>query len=307
MDQIRIEKSIIDAEKILRDIRFPKEKINEVLLAIKEHDDHQLSPSTLEGKILKDADFLAGFGAWGILRIALWAGETRRGISQVFDRLSDRMKKRLMSLEFSESESWAIREIEFADLFLSLLNTTPDLNQVRRKGKYIVLEGISGSGKNTQADILQEHLEKEGYSVLQVDEPAEEYKEFRDLWKEHHKQLDDPMINAFFFMADRYEQIRRKVEPALNDGQIVISVRSYISTLVYQCKNEQERAAVAFAHQFVPVPDLILLYDLDAQISFDRIKTRSHPGMFEKQELLDVQRDRYLTLLNSGVFGKRAK
>lgn len=303
-----IDKSLVHSREILQSIRFPEEKVNQVLLAIQEHDDHTIKPSTLEGRILKDADFLAGFGAWGVLRIAMWAGETGEGVDQVYDRLLDRMMKRFNSLEYPESEAWAINEVAFVNLFLSLLKDPPQLLQVKHPGKYIVLEGISGSGKDTQADILQARMEKQGYSVVRVDEPADEYRKFRKLWKARHKNNSvDPLINAFFFMADRYEQIQARVRPALESNKVVISVRSFVSTLVYQCNNEQEVAAAAFAHQFVPVADLLILYDLDTQTAFERIKGRKTAGVFEKRELLDLHRQRYLSIFGSGIFGKRAR
>ena len=301
-----INKSIKASQEILEEINFPKEKLNQVLLAIKEHDQPEIRPSSIEGRILKDADFLAGFGAWGILRIALWAGETGEGVTQVLERLTDRMKKRFLSLEFPESEAWAIREIAFAELFLSFLKTPPQLIQDGFKGKYIVLEGVSGSGKNKQADILQERLKSKGYSVSRVDEPAEEYRGFREVYRSHHKKMSvDSLTNMFLLMADRHEQIQQKVLPALARGDIVISVRSFISTLVYQCDNQQAVAAAAFAHYFVPMPDIFILYDISSEVAFERIKKRETAGMFERTNFLDMHRRRYLEIYRSRLFGNR--
>lgn len=282
-----IKKSIIHAREILGRIDFPLDKGDRVITAIDEHDQPDRRPSTIEGRILKDADFLGGFGAWGILRICMWAGETGGGVSQVIDRLEHRMPMRLANLEFAESERLAMEEMGFAHLFLSLLKQSPRLPTRPRKGKYIALEGISGSGKDTQADLLQKRLEGCGYTTVRVHEPADVYRELRDAWKaKHNKQLDDPSIMKFLLMADRYELIQGKVWPALEKGHIVISVRSFVSTLVYQCNSTCDVDATAFAHRFVPLPDSLLLLDLDPDVAWTRIKDRETKGIYETRELL---------------------
>ena len=243
---------------------------------------------------MKDADFLAGFGTWGILRIAMWAGETNGGVDRILDRLEKRMPERLGKMEFSESEYLARQEMQFAQLVVAQLHQERTLIPRHGTGKYIVLEGISGSGKDTQAKLLQAQLEACGHTVVKVAEPADVYREFRDAWKSKHgKQLDDPMIMRFLLMADRYELVQNTVLPALQRGQIVVSVRSYISTLVYQCGDEHEVLATVFDHRFVPLPDLVILFDLDGQVAWSRIQTREKKGMYETPSLLARHRVRY--------------
>lgn len=302
-----IEKSIKHARRVLKRIDFPPDKIEEVITAIDEHDKPEIRPSTIEGRILKDADFLGGFGAWGILRIGMWAGETDGGVNQVMDRLEHRMPKRLKNLEFTESECLAREEIMFVHLFLSLLKQPPRLPTRSRGGTYVVLEGISGSGKDTQADRLQERIEAGGHTVVRVQEPADVYRELRDAWKSvHDKQLDDPIIMKFLLMADRYELMQEKVWPALEEGHTVISVRSFASTLVYQCNGAYDVAATAVAHRFAPLPDLLLLLDLDANIAWTRIKDREAKGIYETRELPEKHRGLYRDIC-SRLFGSRFK
>jgi len=98
------------------------------------------------------------------------------------------------------------------------------------------------------------------------------------------------------------------VRPALENGSIVLTVRSFISFLVYQCHDETDVAAMAFAHQFVPVPDLIVLYDLDADEAFRRINGRKRErSRYEEPELLRMHRDKYLAIVKSGLFSRRFK
>lgn len=292
--QDSIEESIARARKILERANLPSDKVEQVITAIDEHDKPEVRPSTIEGRILKDADFLGGFGAWGILRIGMWAGETGDGVVQVRDRLENRMPRRLANLEFAESRRLAREDMMFANLFTSLLRQAPKLPVRPWRGKYIVLEGIGGSGKDSQADRLQERLKVYGHTVLRVNEPADLHRMLRDGWERKHKrQLDDSMIMQFFLMADRYELTQMEVWPALEKGHTVISVRSFVSTLVYQCNGACDVAATAFAHRFVPLPDLILLFDVDANVAWTRIKDRKDKGIFETRELLKKHRVLY--------------
>lgn len=296
-----VNKSVEDAEQILSVVELPASKIEAILLAIEEHDEPDLRPSTIEGRILKDADFLAGFGAWGILRIAMWAAETDRGVDQIFDRLENRMPTRLANLEFRESIRLAKRETLFANLFLSRLRQPPLLEGSRTKGKYIVLEGISGSGKDTQADLLKPRLEATGHKVLKVSEPAGKYQGARDCWG---PRGSDPVIQTFLLLADRYELICEKVKPALDIGHVVLSVRSFLSTLVHQQQAIYDSATIAFMHRFVPPPDAVILYDLDVDVAWNRCHRRAQAteaevGAYENRETLLKHRQLYLEVLRT--------
>ena len=307
-----IARSVELSQNLLKQVDFPKEKINEVVRAIQQHDQPGLTPDILEAKILKDADFLAGFGAWGVIRIAMWAGETGGGVEQIQDRLENRLLERLQSLEFRESRRLALNELQFSDLFTAYWNKTISGLGKEKPGKYIVLEGISGSGKDTQAELLMKYLEERGYSVTPVSEPSDIYREIRELWKETQKQeFGDSFLRRFILLADRYELVKNVIIPAIDKGNIVVSNRSFISFLVYQCFNKVSGAydnldfsEMAYIHRFVPVPDLIILYDLDAKEAMRRIEAREKKkSWFETPELLPIHREKYLSIIRSGKFG----
>ena len=291
--------SLKDAGEILGALDIPPSKIEAILRAIDEHDDPNRRPSAIEGRILKEADFLAGFGAWGILRIAMWAAETERGVDQVFDRLEKRMPKRIDGLEFSESARLASRETPFVDLFLSRLKEPALLEEPLGRGKYIVLEGISGSGKDTQADLLKPRLEQDGHHVLRVKEPAGKYQMARDGWGPRGA---DPVIQMFLLLADRYELMSEKVKPALARDDIVLSVRSFLSTMVHQHQSMYDSSMIAFMHGFVPLPDMVILYDLDVELAWQRClrrakSTMSEMGAYETEDTLRKHRQLYLDRL----------
>jgi dTMP kinase len=265
------------------------------------HDKPDVKPRTVEGRILKDADFLAGFGAWGILRIAMWAGETGRGIDQFLELVHNHMPKRVESLEFPESKCLALKETKFVRLFVSLLDQIPTL-ETQLSGNYIVLEGNGGVGKDTQAEILKQRFEIEGQKAIIVNEPSDRYRSIDNLWEEKfgmRLEDDGSMFRRFVIIGDRARLIRETVIPALREGITVISVRSFISMLVYQCESELDRICVTYLHQFVPIPDLVVLYDADEEICLKRIVRRgTRRGLFDRLEDLKKYRPLFLKIAN---------
>src|SRR6266851_4122796 len=287
------------APDVLRRVGFPDSKVGAVVLAISEHDQPELTPTNIEGRILKESDFLAGLGSWGILRIAMWAAETGGGVEQVLDRLSRRMQTRVASLQFSESRRLAWREMLAVDLFNEGLHSEPPLTEYNYPGKYIILEGPSGLGKDTQAEILADRLKASGIDCEQVVEPTERLRRVQTLGD---FDLDDPAVKAFLLVADRYQLIRDKVIPALIKGKFVLSVRSFLSTIVYQGSAALNESTIAFVLKFVPSPDLLLMFHAGTEVSMERIMYRARkaaeeggkaPSVRETPESIDELRRRY--------------
>jgi dTMP kinase len=195
----------------------------------------------------------------------------------------------------------AREQIRFTELFVQELQLPPGMVTRPPTSRYIVLEGISGSGKDTQATILRDNLVQKGLPVSLVSEPGDTYRALRDAWIKHHKRevLDEPIPMRLLMMLDRQETIRNEVYPALERGDIVLSVRSFISTLVYQGLDDWDRAALAYAHRFVPVPDVVLLLDIDVETVWPRIKKRKKKrGLYETPEWLELHRGMYRDVVN---------
>jgi dTMP kinase len=290
------------AAGILQEIGFPLEKRREVLLAIHEHDDPSIIPSTIEGRILKEADFLAGLGAWGLLRIAMWAAETGGGFAQVFDRLEHRMPARVSSMAFRESRRHARQEMDFVNLFLNRLRSFPALAEVQYAGRYIVLDGMSGLGKDTQAEILVDRLCIAGYEVTKVSEPSDQFKERSEPWGQDASNE----VRLFLHAADRHDQISRVVLPALKRGEVVVSIRSYLSTIAYQQSEGFSGDLIRLIHGFVPTPDLVLILDAPPEVAYQRILGRAAEGSkpiseLESPESLSRFRSRYLEIASKQV------
>lgn len=118
----------------------------------------------------------------------------------------------------------------------------------------------------------------------------------------------EEVYKTYVFMADRRQLFDKRVNPALKAGQIVISNRSFISSMVYQCHDSYSAARLALAHDFVTWPDYVILYDLDAETAIARIKQRAkhHRGDYQTPEQLAYHRKRYLEVCKQYFPGQHA-
>jgi dTMP kinase len=285
---------------LLENAAFPREKISGVLQAIKEHDQPSLRPSTLEGRILKDADFLAGFGAIGIVRSAMWTGETKGNQEDLIDRLQRKMRERFASLEFKESYYYGIREYVFVRQFLDRLQSPARLIPLPPV-PYIVIEGISGSGKSTQMEMLSRRYQDAGYEPVSIHEPTPWYKTARSTLATQQKDL---FTQSLLLLLDRYLNVREVVQNALAQSNPVISDRSYLSSMVYQAGEDALSAPdIANLHMVLPQPTHIFLLDVEPEVALQRIEARARSmgipfGEHEKLAQLTLHRERFLSLTN---------
>ena len=156
---------------------------------------------------------------------------------------------------------------------------------------YIVFEGIDGSGKSTQIQLLKEWLEANGFRVETLVEPtdSEVGKLIRRILQSPDAQTDTVQKTlALLFAADRM-LIMDKLE---DESKIIISDRSFISSLAYQEPMEW----VEEINRYAKKPDLLILLDLDVKKSVART---SKEDTFENEEFLTGVRDNYLNLVDN--------
>lgn len=103
---------------------------------------------------------------------------------------------------------------------------------------YIVFEGIVGSGKSTQSKRLENRFRNTGMPVIRVREPGTSpiSEEIRTLAQSRTWEREEmhPITNAYLYAASRSQLIHTIVTPSLQKNTIVISDRSYLSSLAYQ-------------------------------------------------------------------------
>jgi hypothetical protein len=107
------------ARTFLENIGWGDTDILRVQGAILQHDQPFLTPTTLEGSILKDSDFLAGFGAEGLIRVIVSMSENGQKVDGIIKTLEVEMPKRIKGLGFQESKEVAKAKWELVSDFLS--------------------------------------------------------------------------------------------------------------------------------------------------------------------------------------------
>ncbi|ROS61749.1 dTMP kinase [Frigoribacterium sp. PhB160] len=143
-------------------------------------------------------------------------------------------------------------------------------------GLFITLEGGDGSGKTTQAGLLESWLVGEGRRVVRTREPGG-----TDLGLElrqivlHRRGHIAPRAEALLYAADRAHHVETLVRPALERGEVVLQDRYIDSSVAYQgagrvLGGDEVRALSRWAVEGLE-PDLTVLLDLDEQLGRRRL------------------------------------
>ena len=160
------------------------------------------------------------------------------------------------------------------------------------------LEGIDGCGKSTQSKLLLEKLEGEGEKVIILKEPTKR-PHGQKLWDVLHgkrKATNEEILELF--VLDRIQHVEEKIQPALDDGTVILMDRYYYSSMAYQVAGGIDVEEIREKHAFAPKPDIVLIFDLPVSIALERVKGHSDADEFEKEEHLEKVRVAYLDLEN---------
>jgi len=103
-------------------------------------------------------------------------------------------------------------------------------------GYFISFEGIDGSGKSTQAELLTAKLQAENFPAVLFREPGGTTisEKIRDILLDKDHGTMTAMTEFLLYAASRSQLVKEKIEPALSQGQIVICDRFADSSLAYQ-------------------------------------------------------------------------
>jgi dTMP kinase len=172
------------------------------------------------------------------------------------------------------------------------------------RGVFITLEGGDGSGKTTQAELLEEWLAGRGRTVVRTREPGgtDVGVEVREIVL-HHRGDITPRAEALLYAADRAHHVATVVRPALERGDVVIQDRYIDSSVAYQGAGrvldpEEVRLVSEWATEGLR-PDLTILLDLAAAAARERLdvaRTRYDRLEAEASDFHDRVRAAYLDL-----------
>ena len=155
-------------------------------------------------------------------------------------------------------------------------------------GKFIVIEGLDGSGQSTQAGLLRDFLIKEGYQVVLTKEPTLDSQAGRKIREILDKKTQvSPGQLQRLFVEDRKEHLRKVIVPALKEGKIVISDRYFFSSFDYGSVTGLDLDWLITINDDFLLPDLIFILKVSPEVCLERIKKRNRERtLFEEKEKL---------------------
>lgn len=162
------------------------------------------------------------------------------------------------------------------------------------KGTLIVLEGIDGSGKETQASLLEKKLKEKGREVMHISFPDYESPSSAlvkmYLKGDFGKNPEDvtPYAASLFYAVDRFASYRMKWKDFYQRGGIIIADRYTTSNMVHQMTKYEDKKErkdflswlekTEYEELELPVPDLVILLDIPLAVSENLVKERARQG-----------------------------
>ncbi len=171
---------------------------------------------------------------------------------------------------------------------------------------FIVFEGIDGSGKTTQAELLAEKLTSIQQSNIIIREPGG-----TPLGESIRKELKsnpnlDPVTQLFLFSACRTELIKDVINPNLEEGHIVICDRYIFSTIAYQ--GHAEGLNIAYIENMIDLstggltPDIVIFIDTPVEIAKKRRENETNDYYDQKDIDYYIRtREGYISMASSSV------
>jgi dTMP kinase len=166
--------------------------------------------------------------------------------------------------------------------------------------RFIVFEGIDGSGTSTQAGMLHRALVAAGHRAAITAEPSDgpvghlirEINTGR-VHVHHDKEIVDRHM-AYLFAADRFDHLHNDVDGVLlrlAAGFTVISTRYYLSSYAYNTHTAEDIELVRTLNAAFPAPDLTFYFECPPELSYSRIQAagRSPDRNETMQNLIRVQ------------------
>lgn len=163
-------------------------------------------------------------------------------------------------------------------------------------GKFIVFEGLDGSGLSTQASMLKDYLIKKEKRVVLTKEQTTGM--IGGLIKSSLKKewRTSPLALQLLFAADRAHHLKNDIEPALKENKVVVCDRYIFSTLAFGSIGVDMKFLKMINSKFRK-PDITFIIDTPVQVCLDRIaKSRFSLELFERRKELELVRKNYLSL-----------
>lgn len=170
-------------------------------------------------------------------------------------------------------------------------------------GRFVVFEGLDGSGTSTQARLLHERLAADGVASVLTAEPTDgpvgslvrrALQHRVDFALDPHREEQQM---SYLFAADRFHHLHGAGDGVLAQraaGKAVVCARYVWSSFAYNCRTDEDVARVARLNAGFPVPDLTFFVDVPVEVSRERIGRRGQAEeKYETAEKLALVRRMY--------------
>ena len=179
-----------------------------------------------------------------------------------------------------------------------------------KKGVFICIEGLDGSGKTTHAHKLVRNLKGKGFDAVYTTEPSRgELGTFIRGTILEGKNRVPRVVEAVLFAVDRIEHLEKDVKPALEKGKIVVSDRCVYSSLAYQGSAGLDLEWIEEINRFALPADLGIYIDVPPEVVVRRIRRKK--SVMERLETQQKVKEVYMKFVNHGklrpIDGNRKK
>ena len=157
-------------------------------------------------------------------------------------------------------------------------------------GRLIAFEGVDGCGKSTQLERLERSLRGAGCDVVATCEPTAGPTGDRIRQMARSGEALEPAEELRWFVEDRRVHVAEVIAPALRAKRVVLTDRYYLSTVADQgARGLDFEAILADSEAEFPIPDLVVLLEMDPERALSRVRTRGGviEGVFERRDFLE--------------------
>lgn len=157
-------------------------------------------------------------------------------------------------------------------------------------GKFIVFEGLDGSGQTTEAELLGDFLTEKGEEVLITKEPTGDSEPGRKIRRilNAEEKMPSPLEFQQLYVQDRKWHLDNVIVPALEQGKTVISDRYFFSTFAFGSSEGASIEELYKLNEGLLMPDIVFFLDVNPKTCVRRIEGRGKKKeFFEKEEKLE--------------------
>ncbi len=151
----------------------------------------------------------------------------------------------------------------------------PGVKPEELSGSLIVLEGTDGSGRSTQISLLTEWLESQGFAV-QTMGLRRSFLVGEDIDALMAENAITRMTLALMYGTDFFDQLERRILPALRSGLVVLADRYIFTLIARSAVRGISRDYLHGIYEMALRPDLTFWLNVKPEVAFDREFKKSH-------------------------------